>query len=302
MKRMGLTALAFIISGYAVGAENINYAKLDKQLRIMKQIFTTSLRDASGKQKGSIGKLEATYLANQGVVFTLDKWRSDNWVFRMGEFDEVMVMPDPPEAPDVDIVREYEFIQEGEHFTKIISESIRESHEVLRESREEWREAREQEREVRHAEKELEREQRDLAYERQNASGEKVKELEKALAKVEKRLKDVKAKAANVEERSAKLKKKYVEVKKRRNHKKLESQKNYIKLVEATMSEVLCGYGNAFRTLPKKQNISFVVKDVTLDNDEKDLIYVFKNSDVKSCIAESISEKELLGTATRYHF
>ncbi|WP_444995063.1 hypothetical protein [Aliikangiella sp. IMCC44359] len=286
------TALA-IMSGH-LSAKDTEYARTQKELKIMSKIFETSLSEADSSRNKIFGskKTDAMYLAKQGMVFTFNFGRNtfnsvDNWEqfgegighfveaiatevgSALSDFPEVSPpeKPEPPEAP------EFHF-NEAEQF-----EAYQERMEALEKMREKQLEQREEVRELQRQIRSLERESSRREH---SESKSESKELEKTRIKLEEKMNVLNKKMED-------YKKSMREYRETRDKKFTESAKRKSDIIIST----LCDYGSTLRSLNNNEYVTIIFKNSAKNQDK---VYVFEYSDIKNCD----SKDKLLESAVSY--
>ncbi|TQV72887.1 hypothetical protein FLL45_15590 [Aliikangiella marina] len=268
-----LGAIAMLGTASVVQASD-DYNRAQKELRIMSKIFETSLEDISTQNVRFPGskKVQATYLAKQGMVFTFNFGRNAFGQSDWGAFGEgigqmvgviasevgnaLAEVPMPPEAPSVvepvpDLSVDYEEYFEAYEKRMQALEEMRERH------REQRSEVRELQREIRNLERKSVREEK------------RSKELEQVKRELEQ-------KVEVLNDKMDEYKKSMAEYRKKRDQKYIESTQ----LKSDAIISTLCDYGATMRSLKSDEHITLIFSDY---QDKKDLIYVFDSSDIKRC-------------------
>ena len=262
-----------------------DYARIQKELKIMSTIFETSLTEQSNETTRIHGskKTNATYLAKQGMVFTFSFGKnifsdSNDWQ-QFGEgignlvgtiasevgtalSDIQLDIPEPPVAPSVTFDYESQF------------DAYQERMEALEAMREQHREQREQVRELQREIRSLER-QRDRDEDEKHQIAKVKEELEQKLGSLNKRMDEYKQSM-----------KKYREV---RDQKFIASTK----LKSDVIISTLCDYGGTLRSLKKDEYVTLIFSNYAKN---KDQVYVFEYSDINDCT----SKEKLLKRAISY--
>lgn len=301
-------------SAIALEFDSKKIDRLEKDMKIMTRILQTSLQE-DGKDSARINGL---YLANQGMLFTVEPRGGFNFHFGSFTMPAIAVQPTKPVlAPNVhiDITDEDDlaYIEEqamaaaeiameqaeesiermSEHGWSFTTRSERDEHRVIeRELRKEKREldgeARKIEREVRT----LERKLRDAEFAEElaksNENNEKVTALKKEISKLSEKLNAV---SKRVQEKSAQIAKKAEEMR----AKQVEKQKEQLAKMESTIASTVCDFGSGLRSLPKDQNMTF-----SIEGSEKYQIYVFEKQHIDDCGDGKITASQLLDKAIRY--
>ncbi|QDP00798.1 hypothetical protein [Thalassotalea sp. PS06] len=287
------------VTSNAIQANENQYQVLTKQIGIMEDIFTSAIKNSNGNDSMGLAGIESLYLAEQGVVFTVNAHRK----YQFSGFSVPMpVAPVAPMAP-----RGFEDSELfGEDLQDVIDEAMEEAavamelaQDHMREDIERQRQLREQERELAYELRDLEREQRDLAYQRRSEDKDELKQLEKQAAKLEQRKKELLKSKEELAQRSNKLKAQ--QDKARAEQRK--QQRAYFAALESSLSETLCTYGGGLRALPADEHVSLIIKNAAMSTNGRgyqDRVLVFTKADIMKCLTQSIDPKALLSGAARY--
>lgn len=287
-----------LVSGLAITSITsyaADFTRVEKELRIMSKIFEASMSDSKDRDNRnlfsrSFQSTEATYLANQGMVFSF-RFGSNrfgnatDWqVFGEGvghlvnnitrEIGVALsdIEIDAPEAPIPDLRA-----PQAGNWGADWEESM-EAYDSYREAMEDLRD---QNRHHRDEVRDLQRSIREIEREARREEGNKG-ELEKTKRKLEKKMKEL-SKKMEVYEKSME------DYKKKQKEKYTISNKKRSDAIVNT----LCDYGATLRSLKNKEHITLVFKDF---ENGKDQIHVFSYQDVKDCS----SKDKLLKQATSY--
>ena len=292
----------------------------DKRLKNVKRdlkIMTTIVKAAIGDDKKHDNTVEGTYLAGQGMLFTIGNNRGFRFHFSNSHDHDVPVAPTPPVAPvipgnapfsesEIEIIEEstmqavevamemaemqmefYSDFDWSEHSSRERSESRTQQRELQNQRRELERESRKLEREVR----EMERKLRDAEYQQElNASAENKSKIDK----LEKELKDMTASmsvvAKKINEKAEALKAKANELR----QKQLDQLNAEVKSTEKAISQAVCDFGSGLRSLSKGEFITFSLKG------RSNRLYVFDLPSINKCADGDITADELLAKAVQY--
>ena len=278
------------------------YTTLANELEIMSGVMETSFRQNATPKGWRVSRLESSYLAGQGAVFTLSvRGKPHGWVREIEAIVEGM--PVPPEAP---IVGEhegavFEINQEWESFA---DEATRHITKIFSGNNDQIRDIREQYRELEWEKREIERQKRDLSFELRQAQDERKKEIKQELLELESSLDSLDEQLSSID---AEMRKLETERQAQLNQKKEQYQqakKSFLAMFEASIGDTLCHFGSGLRQLPDQEHVSLILKDFEQDdsNKERDRIYVFTKANVKACVQEKMDAQELLSGATVYTF
>ncbi len=268
---MGVAGILSLASFNSFAAD---YSRAEKELRIMSKIFETSLSEAKLTNTRHIpssrSRIEATYLAKQGMLFTFNFSQSgfsgEDWqAFGEGigqlvgtisaeiaqSFSDIepVEVPRVPRVPSVngdwgDNIEAYEAYQEA-----------------MKELREEQRDKREEVRDIQRSIREIERQAKREEVDAKNLETTK-KKLEEKMQVLSKKM-----------EQYEKIRNEY-EDKKREKHKV--NNQNKSDLITST----LCDYGATLRSLKSNEHITLIFKNY---ENGKDQVHVFNYSAVKNC-------------------
>lgn len=274
--------IASLIGLSAFSIHAADYTRTEKELRIMSKIFETSLSEAKiSRNKNSFphsgNSSDATYLANQGMVFTFEFNRSrfdmgEDWAsFGQGigqlvgtitaeiaqSFSEIDVQPTITDDDWEGNVEAYEIYQEA-------MESLRED------QRDQRKEVRDLQRSIRDIERQARREEIDT------------KKLETVKTKLKKKMDVLSTKIKQYENSRKKYEQMKIEKFKINNQKRAD-----------VITTTLCDYGATLRSLKTNEYVTLIFKNY--END-KDQVHVFSYKSVKNCSTKD----KLLKTAISY--
>ena len=91
----------------------------------------------------------------------------------------------------------------------------------------------------------------------------------------------------------------------KRNAARNKQYKQFLAKFEDNIGSILCRYGAGIKEMPGDEHVTFVLPGFVKDNrgkSAKDRIYVFRNSDIQSCVRDGIDVSQLLGKANIYSF
>ena len=312
MKRWLLsTVMAGLVTAGAQAATD-DFDKMRKEINIMSNILSSTLKQQEHKTY-RVGRIDATYLDNQGIVFTIG---SASRRHRFGHGDFVMPeMPELPELPPVVEMGQFEIegmserdieriTEQAEAVFENYAESSRELVEARREQAERLRELREKQRDMAREVRDLERRKRDLQFEERHADDKNKNKYEEKLKKVEQRL----AKAMEDERRFGSdvdtIRDKLKADKQARKQQLAQQKTSYYQGMQQLLADTLCDYGAGLKSLDKKENVTFILSNAgpRTRRGSQDRIYVFNKKDILSCVSGKGSAKKLLDKATSYHF
>lgn len=305
MKKLLLaTAMATTFVSSAI-AQDLN--SLNKELEIMSGVIGTALKQETGKKGIRYSGIEATYLAKQGVVFTVST-SSNKWNFNFDRiFSSVPHAPDAPNAPIVITTDDMDMdidIDMDQDFEGIAEDALAHVEHIFVQKSDEMRELRSRKRELAWEQREMERRQRDLEFEMRAAQDEREEEIKEELKTLEKERKEFEKQREKIELHAAKLTAEQEAKAKERKEKREQALKTFLANFEGAVGDTLCRFGSGLRELPDSENISFVLKGFAKGDgsDKSDRIYVFSKQEVKKCVMEKINASSLLSKANIYEF
>lgn len=289
-----------------------SYKQMRKEISIMSNILNSTLKEQDNKQFRS-GRVEATYLKNQGIVFNISTSSK-----RMSFGDINIVVPDfsairevaPVIAPEdwaAGRVSEEEVERVTEQAMRAyeqIAEGSREMAEYQRELAEEARELRDQQRELARDIRDIERRKRDLEFELRHAD-------EKHKQKISQKLKALEEKQAKYKEEERRFSQDATSITSKLKADKLERHKRtqqartaFYQQVEQSISETMCDYGAGLKSLDKGENVTFVLENAGPKSRKgvMDKIYVFKKKDISACVAGKLKAQGLIDKSQNYFF
>ncbi len=265
-------------------AANEDYAKVQKELKIMSKIFETSLAEQTQSDIKIYGskKAQSTYLAKQGMVFSFQFGKnsfssSADWEHfgeGIGNFVGAIAsevgnafseFPEPPEPPEFHIERELSEKFEAYNERMEALEQLREKNQAQRE------EVRELQREIRHLERKREE---------QNGNKNKIDEVK---SKLESKMESLNTQLQEYKNSMEK----YREL---RDKKYTESTQLKTKVIFNT----LCDYGATLRTVNNNEYVTVIFNNYSQDGDK---VFVFDAENIKNCD----SREKLLKSAIIYN-
>lgn len=283
-----------------------DYDDLHQQMNIMADIIKTSANKQSQANTPKVSAIESYYLAGQGSVFTLQVARSYGHSMNRVLAISPVRAPQAPQAPRAvkDLDQEGLF---GQNFEVVIEEALEDAaiameyaSEQLQQNSEEQRQLREQEREISYQLRDLEREKRDLNYQKMHLDDQQKTENEQELAVLEQR----KAELDSAKQKLLASQKQYQAKAEQAKAEREQLQQAYYANLATNVSNVLCNYGGGLKALPNDEKVSVIIKGAgsKTRSASKDKVIVFKKSDIKSCVVEKISAKQLFAKANSYDF
>ena len=314
-KTFSLALLAGFMTVNGVSAASLEQGKLDRierDLKIMNNILKTSL----GEQTDSRPVIDSVYLANQGMLFTIQD--RNGFHFNMHKLPRLPELPELPpmpavHAPSVELTEhQIERIEEAamiaaasamemaevslDYMSDVDWSSISSSErsafkaqqsQLRNEKRSLENEARKLEREVRNIERRL----RDSRFEEQLEQAEQDSKKTAALKEqMDKLTSSLSGVADKLKANSMKLQKKAQEIKKEQE-KKLQER---LQLTEKVISESVCDFGSGLRSLQKGQHMTFRIEG------EPNRLYVFDKASIMKCGDGKLTASKLMEQATKY--
>ena len=306
-------ALATLVTTTGIYAGELDSKKVDRisrDLKIMNNILKTSLSE----QTKSRASIDSIYLADQGMLFTIEQRDGYHFEFHNFSVPHVQVAPTAPKAP-IQLRFTEEHVEQIEEAAMIAAESAMEMAEIsldymsdvdwssassaerskhkarATELRSEKRDlelqARRLEREVRNIERRL----RDSEFEEHLEQAEKDSKKSEALKLEMNKLTDSLAGVADkLKQNSSKLQKKAQEIKAKQE----EKMRKRLALTETVISETVCDFGSGLRSLKDDQHMSFRIEG------QPDRLYVFNKKSIMQCADGDINYAKLLENATKY--
>lgn len=300
--KMSLTML-FAACLVDKGIAKTNLAELDKELEIMTSILHTSLRQDGGDKGIRVRKLDATYLAGQGIVFDIATTGvGRGFVFEFdGLFNDNMIPPIPP-VPDGQGKSEFNLEIITDNWSEHVEESVERARELAEQARERLRELRQQQREFAWQQRDYERRKRDIEFEMRSADQPRLKQLQQELQTLEADITQSEEKRTALERNSQQLERQQEQQAAERAAKKQQQVAQFISTFERNLTDSLCKYGAGINALPQNENVSFVLKNIAEHDADKDKIYVFRHKDIEDCVRNKIKSDQLLAKSENYNF
>jgi hypothetical protein len=270
-----------------------DYDRIKKDINVMTGIVKSSFENSDNCRRHCNIFVKGHYLANQGVVFTVDTSGGHPFGVSSGVFDahEIMrftegvigipgMVEDILEDVEVDFSggnRTIKIISDDEDWTDVDRETRVKLRGIRRDIRELAQELREIEIEAIHADDE---ERDDVAARRT--------ELEDDIQALENREKEIRTDIASVmEKRSNERAIKSAE--------RQETRELKFKEMESVVLNTFCDYSSTMRNIPKDENISVIIEK----EDGQSSINVFKQSDLNDCDSQN---SDVRTTAQSYLF
>ena len=308
---MKKTLLAIVFASFGLGQAQAktDHGELHKELEIMTGILQTALKQTGDRRGLRFRSIDATYLANQGVLFEVNTSNA-GWHFNFDLAEVLSEIPVAPAAPFPPVQISGDGgqwsieIDEGD-WESVAEDAMEQVREGMRELRDQLRSLREREREYAWEQREYERRKRDLEFEKRNADGERRKELDQRTKELEQELKVLEAKKAEVNKYAEQLEQEQKQKTEQRNAAKMKEYRNFLANFEANVGDVLCKYGAGIKALPAKENVTFLLPNLGsggMSKAKQDKIYVFNHDDIQACVRDKIDTNKLLERAETYLF
>ena len=272
-KQTLVSIVAAVITTTAISAKTVDTRSQEKDMRIMRGILASSLKEAKDEFPGS-PDIKTTYLADQGYLFTVRLNGLGSFgIPGVAAWDGGRLELDIPEiieeafaaieyGDELAPLAEVEAVTEMSEFAEElmaseVSEKNREYQEQLRQLRDQQRELRrniyEKSRDVRRAKEEKER------REAEQVLAQTKKELEEAKQSYDKKLKAYRAE---------------------RQSKQINRSNSAINAILQT----LCDYGQTMRSLAKDEKFNLLVRGtVTAEGESADQMFIFTQRDIMQC-------------------
>lgn len=294
-----LILLICLTSNYSFAATDYN--RMRKDISVMSQIIRGAFDDEADCRRCRV-KVEGSYLAEQGAIFTItpsqihfrigaggsDRWEGfDNWEFT--SMDDLAEIP----AMVTEILAEIDIDLGGgrRYGTRGGDERI-----IDRESRGRMRAL---SREKRH----LEEEMRDIEIGLIHAEDEEREEQEERLAEIGRRVESLQEKRQKLDElleqRRSDQKKRRLEEQDKVASRVLQRLLEFENLILATF----CDYGTNLKSVPEDEHVTVILQNTARSQSSpRSKIYVFKKKDLVACQGDSIASNELKQRAIVYNF
>lgn len=290
----GIAALFVVCTAHGA----TNYQELSKELEIMNSVLNTALKQDTRDQAIKFRSMQTSYLANQGVVFTLSTTGKATRVFFENGF------PAPPEPiPVLDLSGSGVFSHDMEiELQETIHEALDSVKHHFSGSHDRLQDLRSESRDLAWEVREYERRKRDLNFALRNAEASRAKELKDDLKELEKELVELSKKQADIQAYSAKIESEQKALIEKKQAESEQAKKSFLASFEEGIADTLCRFGGGLRAIPNNENVSFVLRGFNKNHASQDKIYVFKVEDVKKCVQEKIKVSKLLANAIVYDF
>lgn len=299
------TIVGALMTSVPVSAATEELKTLNKELEIMSGVIDTALKQSSPRKGLRYRSLDSTYLAGQGVVFSVSVRNSQSGFSLRNIFSHVPEAPMPPVTIiDGDSQFEVEFEEEWEVVAAEMEEAGQRLAEIFHESNDQIRELRDRERELEWERRELERRTRDLEFELRQSGKERSEDIKEELKEVSNELAQLDSQEKELESYATKMEQEQQARVEAQREAQEKAYKQFLANFEGSIGDTLCRFGSGLRGLPDNEHISFVLEQFSRDDkgDMQDRIYVFSKEKVKSCVQERIDASLLLSSARVYTF
>jgi hypothetical protein len=300
--KTALVSAALLLAFSAQSAQK-NYDNLHKQLNIMNNIMLSSAKATQNSRQSLIRSIDSTYLQGQGAIFTItsNHGRSSNRQFfqmasPIAPVAPVSRMP-PTGAIDSVIIEELddieiEFSDNDDEFERVI--------EIMERQREGARGLRSEQREISYEMRDIARERKDIEYQLQRVDKSTKDKLETKLKKLEKEEVALNKAKAQLDQKVSQQNKQI----KQQNVAQKKARVEHFRVLNTTLVETLCLYGNGLQAVPNSEHISLIIKNAgsKLRQGYKDQILVFTKKDINACASSKLTAKKLLTKAELYQF
>ncbi|MFT4655032.1 MAG: hypothetical protein ACI82S_002692 [Patiriisocius sp.] len=281
----------------------IDYKALSKELEIMDSVMATALKQASESEIIVVRDLRTTYLAGQGVVYSIATSNKSRHL-RFGDNIFISAPPVPPfPSRSVTSTRIFEEIEQVE-IEMAIEHAKEDAEHAFGRDNQNLRETRSSARNIEWRLRDFERRAQDLEFELQTADKTRKEEIQSQVTKLNAQNKSLNEQKLKLQEVALKIE---AEQKQKRELQKAEmvkANKAFLDAFEQSVSNNLCRFGAGLRALPKNEHITFILNNFNnADPDgNTDRIYIFTAADVTRCVQDKIDVKQLLAKATVYNF
>lgn len=272
----------------AVALAKADYPRLKKDVAVMESILKTEFERGDEPLRGL--EIRGHYLAEQGVVFTVDVSRRHSvFSFHTEEDDEVsrFVLRGAPPAPDAISFDEFEF-------ETIIDNAMEEAGRAMR-MVEIDRESRELMREVAMDMRDVERELARINLQMIHADDDEKASLEEEAASLDQQLAELETRQEQVEQEiERRVEVRHAEREQERAKREQARQEQLARL-EKRLVQSLCDYGTTLRSLPDNEHVSLIIDA----EDNQRQIVVMDRRDIMNC---SPGSDALQSKALKYLF
>lgn len=296
-KPLLISSALFCSAGAA--AADPDFERIHKDVTVMSNIIKGAF-EADDSCRGCQPRIDSSYLANQGAVFTirLNSWRSFQTVSGNNS-NFSFVVPAPDEVKHIEITEVVSDVLDnlGSVMDDVGSRiefkmSDLENHETLLRI----------DSEARRALRELNRERRDLEYERREYEIELIHADEDTRRDIERQISELEKGINTIEMKQSELNKAYEAERKERELARQAKREKAIQQAEAQLAAVedvvirsLCDYGATLKNIPEKEHVSLLFEQ---NNEDQTKVFVMDMNDVQGCQKADV----LRSDATVYKF
>ncbi len=292
LKSILLGGTLLLSAGSSLAAPDFD--RINKDVTVMSNIIKGAF-EADENCKGCTPKISASYLANQGAVFTfrVSSWRS----FSMAGDDSSysFVIPAPEEVRHIEIT---EVVSDVLDNLGTVMDDVGNRIEYRIGDLDDDKTILRLDSEARRAMRDLVRERRELEYERREYEIELIHADEQARRDLEKQIAAVEKQVSKVEQKQAELNKVYETERKERELVRQEKREKAKKQAEEKLATIeniviksLCDYGAALKNIPEGEHVSLLFERSGVEDTK---VFVMEMSDVESCRASDSLRKEAL--------
>ncbi len=290
MKKMIAIAMLIATSSAYATQNNVDLAKMKREINIMKNILTESI--AQDKDIGRL-KIKAHYLMSQGITFQLDTQGIGS-----RHFDWASMLPRAAVSElHIDEAQIEAWTSEALSASK---EAYQLALEVIAESGEKIRELAEKERDINYEIRTLEREKRDVDFERRHSESEDVSQLENRKKTLLAQIDGLIKQKDQLEKEQQSIRVKLKEDKALHREKAEQKKLKVLNKLRQSIAMTLCDYGAGLRSLPNNEKVNFIISAGS--KNQPGIVYVFSKKDIKSCLVGDIDSKKLLASSINYQF
>jgi hypothetical protein len=272
-----------MVAGLAHAAPDVQ--RIHKDVTVMSTIINGAF-EADDTCKNCKPKIETSYLANQGAVFTV---RANSWKnFQFGDVGEGFSFIIPPSEPNA--VRRVEITEMVGDILNDVGVAMNEvsSHiELSLDGLNEDNEFIEIDSAARRDLRDLNRERREMEYQRREYEIELIHADAAERTRIEKKIAEIEQQTSQMEARQVELSKVYEAQKRERDlarearrEKAREASEKHLAQVEDIVLRSLCDYGATLKNIPDDEHVSIIFER---KSSEKQRVYVIKMNDVTNC-------------------
>ena len=272
-----------LAASFAYAAPDVE--RIHKDVTVMSTIINGAF-EADDTCKNCKPKIETSYLANQGAVFTI---RANSWKsFQFGDDGEGFSFVIPPSEPNaVRRVEITEMVGDILNDVGVAMDEVSSHIELSLEGLDEERPFIHLDSEARRDLRDLNRERREMEYQRREYEIELIHAEEDERKRIEGKIAEIEKKTAQMEARQAELSKVYEEQKREREQAREERREKARAASEKQLAQIedvvlrsLCDYGATLKNIPNDEHVSIIFER---KNSEQQRVYVVEMDDITSC-------------------